>query len=367
MWVFIIFCIITTIQITYYLLIFARFSLLNAKRKIEPSFPVSVIICAKNEAYNLKNNLPYIANQNYSEFEIVLIDDHSTDNSLEIMRSFQKEISSKNRLVKIISVDKKSSKGKKNALSRGIKESSFEHLILTDADCKPISKNWISQMASCFIPKKSIVLGYGPYRKIKNSFLNKIIRFETLFTAIQYFSYSQIGIPYMGVGRNIAYKKNDFYKVNGFMSHNGVVSGDDDLFINEIANSQNTNICVSKESFTISEPKTSFKDWIHQKRRHITTSFHYKKIHKLLLGLFYISQLLFWLLSIILIILNLKLVFVIGLIFIRFTVWYLVLAKSARKLNEKDLLRYAPVYEISIIFVQLYIFLKNKIAPPIRW
>jgi len=367
MWVFILFCIVTTIQITYYLVLFRKFSFLRTRTKNADFFPVSIIICAKNESINLKKFLPYIADQDYSEFEVVLINDNSSDNSLEIMKDFQKKVTTINRSVRIITIDKENAKGKKNALSIGIGESKFEHLLLTDADCKPISKNWIRQMVSCFSNNKSIVLGYGSYQKIENSFLNKIIRFETLFTAIQYFSYAITGMPYMGVGRNIAYKKSDFIKAKGFEKHIDIISGDDDLFINQIASSQNTEICVSKDSFTVSEPKTSFKDWIHQKRRHITTSFHYRKTHKLLLGLFYVSQFLFWFFPIILFFLNENLISVILLIFIRFLAWYLIIINSANRLDEKDLIRYAPIYEISIIFIQLYIFLKNKIAPPNRW
>lgn len=367
MWVFIIFCIITAIQITYYLLIFGRFSFSKVKNKNAPYFPLSVIICAKNEANNLQKFLPYIANQDYSEFEIVLVNDDSSDNSLEIMLGFQKEMTSDNKSVKIISIDKENSVGKKNALRIGIEKSKFEHLLLTDADCKPNSKDWISQMASCFSSKKSIVLGYGAYHKIENSFLNRIIRFETLFTAMQYFSYSLAGMPYMGVGRNMAYKKNNYIKAKGFENHSNVISGDDDLFINAIATSQNTEICFTKDSFTISAPKTTFKDWIRQKRRHITTAAHYKKTHKFLLGLFYISQFSFWFLPIVLFILNYNLLFVLLLICLRFTVWYLIIMKSADKLKEKDLIRYGPIYEISIIFIHLYIFLKNKINPPNHW
>jgi cellulose synthase/poly-beta-1,6-N-acetylglucosamine synthase-like glycosyltransferase len=367
MWIFILFCIITTIQITYYLLLFGKFSFSKIRNKNVGLLPVSVIICAKNEASNLKKNLPYLADQEYSEFEIVLVNDNSSDKSLEIMKNFQKEISAVNKSVKVITIDKENAKGKKNALSIGIRASKFDHLLLTDADCKPISKNWIRQMSSCFSSEKSIILGYGPYRKIEYSVLNKIIRFETLFTAIQYFSYSITGMPYMGVGRNIAYKKKDFIEAKGFESHSEIISGDDDLFINEIANSQNTEICFSKDSFTVSEPKTNFKAWIHQKRRHITTASHYKKTHKLLLGLFYISQFLFWFLAVILLFLNYNLIFVNLLIIIRFLVWYPVIVRSANKLDEKDLIRYAPIYEISIIFIQLYIFFKNKIAPPNHW
>jgi len=367
MWIFIIFCIITAIQVVYYGLLFGKFAFADTNKKSKSQIPVSVIICVKNEANNLQKFLPYIANQNYAEFEIVLVNDNSSDNSLEIMKNFQKENTSDNISFKIITLDQESSKGKKNALSTGIRASKFKHLLLTDADCKPLSNNWISQMTSFFSPEKSIVLGYGSYRKINNSFLNKIIRFETLFTAIQYFSYTLSGMPYMGVGRNIAYKKSVFIKANGFTNHRMVISGDDDLFINTVANSQNTEVCFSKDSFTISEPKTHFKDWLYQKRRHITTASHYKKVHKLLLGLFYISQFLFWFLPIILFFLDYNLTAVLSLIFIRFIVWYAVVTKSANKLDEKDLLRYAPIYEISIIFIQLYIFLKNKIAPPNHW
>ncbi len=367
MWVFILFCIITTIQITYYLLLFGRFSFSKIKNKNGVQFPVSVIICAKNEASNLIKNLPYLADQEYSEFEIVLVNDNSSDKSLEIMKGFQKEFSTVNKSVKVITIDKENAKGKKNALSLGIKASKYDHLLLTDADCTPISKNWISRMASCFSSEKSIVLGYSPYRKIENSILNKIIRFETLFTAIQYFSYSMTGMPYMGVGRNIAYKKINFIEAKGFRTHREIISGDDDLFVNEIANSQNTEICLSKDSFMVSEPKINFKEWIRQKRRHITTASHYKKTHKLLLGLFYISQFLFWFLAIILLFLNYNSTLVILLVFIRFLVWYPVILRSADKLDEKDLIRYAPIYEISIIFIHLYIFLKNKIAPPNHW
>ncbi len=170
MLVFIIFCIITTIQVTYYLLLFGRFSFSKIKNKNRQSFPVSVIICAKNEATHLLKFLPYIADQNYSEFEIVLVNDDSKDNSLVIMMDFQRKITSDQISVKIISLNKENSKGKKNALNIGIRASKYEYLLLTDADCKPVSNNWITQMTSGFSTKKSIVLGYGSYRKIENSF-----------------------------------------------------------------------------------------------------------------------------------------------------------------------------------------------------
>ena len=209
---FIAFCIVIIIQIYYYFFLFGKFSFLKPIHKSYQKLDVSVIICAKNEANNLRSFLPLIAQQNYFDFEIVLVDDGSTDSSLEIIQNFKNKYESDHLSIQIITISRGKNKGKKAALSKGILASKNEYLVLTDADCKPISTDWLHEITAPFNKDKSIVLGYGAYRKIRNSFLNKIIRFETLLTAIQYFSYAQNGKPYMGVGRNIAYKKEVFIK-----------------------------------------------------------------------------------------------------------------------------------------------------------
>lgn len=367
MLIFITFCIIIIIQVFFYLFLFGKFSFSKPTLKEYQTIPISVVICAKNEATNLEINLPFIANQNYPKFEIVLVNDASTDNTLKIMEAFQLKYSSPKLSIQIQSNQNKEAKGKKSALSLGINTASNNYLVLTDADCKPASSNWITKITSHINGKKEVVLGYGAYQKIENSFLNKLIRFETLLTAIQYFSYAKIGRAYMGVGRNIAYKKDVYTKNKGFQKHMHIVSGDDDLFINEVSNKQNTTICFSKNSFTISKPETNFKKWINQKKRHITTANHYKVFHKSLLSIFFISQFLFWLLAIFLLILQIYPTITIALILFRFIIWYLIISKSAKLLREKDLIIFAPLYEISLIFIQLYIFTKNIISPPKQW
>jgi len=365
MLIFIAFCTIVIIQTFIYLFLFGKFAFSIKDNKNYKHFPLSVIICAKNEENNLRKNLPLIASQNYDDLEIVLIDDASNDGSLGVMHEF-KNINP-NLNIQIISISVSDTHGKKYALSKGILATKNDFLILTDADCFPVNKNWVREMSSHFSKYKSVVLGYGAYRKINNSFLNKLIRFETLLTAVQYFSYAQIGKAYMGVGRNIAYKKEEFLKINGFSKHEHILSGDDDLFINQIATKHNTAISYSKQSFTISEPETKIKNWINQKRRHISTSTHYKYFHKIALGIFYLSQLLFWVLAIVLILLNIHVALALSLILLRFFIWYLIIIKSAQKLDEKDLIIYAPLYEISIIFIQLYIFVRNIISSPKNW
>ena len=290
-YVFYSFTIVVVLQAIYYLFIFSRFTYLEPKKEKEKNIPVSILICAKNEADNLNTFLPYILKQDYPQFEIVLINDDSSDDTLEIMESF----TSKHNHVKIVNVAPNDAfiANKKYALTLGIKAAKHNFLLFTDADCKPKTKYWLKEMSSHFSTKKTIVLGYGAYAKISNSFLNKLIRFETVLTALQYFSFSQLGMPFMGVGRNLAYRKDEFFNANGFQNHMQIPSGDDDIFINQVATKDNTSICFSKNSFTISNPKTSFRSWLTQKRRHITTAKYYQLKHKVLLTLFFISQFLF--------------------------------------------------------------------------
>lgn len=366
-YLFITFIVIVCIQFIYYLFIFGSFSF-SKNKLLENNFdkPVSVIICAKNEAKNLTNNIPYFLKQNYSNFELVLINDSSFDDTLQIIEQFQEDFPQKVTIVNVVA-NEQFWGSKKYALTLGIKASSHEYLLFSDADCKPLSENWITEMSNHFNKKHQIVLGYGAYKKIKNSFLNKIIRFETLLTAIQYFSYSKIGIPYMGVGRNLAYTKSTFFSTNGFVNHMHIKSGDDDLFINQVATKKNTTSCISKDSFTESTAKTTFNNWILQKRRHVSTASHYKLLHKILLGLFYSSQILFWTFAFLLLCFTYKWQLIAILVFLRFLVQYIVIGYSAKKLNETDLILFLPFYELFLIFVQLFIFMKNLFSKPSHW
>ena len=356
---------VVSIQIIYYLFLFSKFAFLNPKNKTQKKNAVSILICAKNEAENLKKFLPYILDQEYPDFEVVLINDNSHDDTLDIMEDF----ASKHNNIKIVNVIPTEAfyGNKKYALTLGIKATKNELLVFTDADCKPNSKYWLREISAHFSTSKSIVLGYGAYAKTKGSFLNKLIRFETLLTALQYFSYAKSGIPFMGVGRNLAYKKEEFFNANGFINHMKVRSGDDDLFINQVATNKNTSICFTKDSFTISNPKTTFKDWILQKRRHVSTAKHYKTMHKVLLAIFYISQFLFYALAIILLISTYFWQIVLPLFLLRFLIFYIVFGKTSKKLDEKDLIIFLPFLEIFLIGTQLAIFITNLIAKPKYW
>ncbi len=356
---------IIAIQIFYYLIIFGKFAFAPAQKITSKRIPVSVIVCAKNEAENVVKFIPILADQNYPDYEIVLIDDASSDDTLEIFEAFEKQYPN----IRLVKVQNNEAfwGNKKFALTLGIKAARKEYLLFTDADCYPTSKDWITQMTSQFTLHKTIILGYGAYAKIKGSFLNKIIRFETLLTAVQYFSWAKTGKPYMGVGRNLAYKREEFFKVNGFMDHMKVRSGDDDLFINQAANSKNTTICYSPESFTISEPKKSYKTWFQQKRRHVSTASYYKSFDKFQLGLFFFSQLTFFILAILLLAFQFQWMIVAGLIVFRYIFTWITLGYASGKLQEKDVMYWFPIIELILIFTQLNVYFTNSFSKPVHW
>lgn len=365
-YLFIAFIAIVSIQCIYYVVVFGSVAFSkHSLNKKQFNKPVSIIICAKNEAKNLKENLPLFLTQNYPQFELVLINDRSRDKTLEVLEKFKATTA-----IPIKIVDVKENEqfwgSKKYALTLGIKAATHEHLLFTDADCIPSSTEWIAQMTQQF-NSTDIVIGYGAYQKIKGSFLNKLIRFETLFTAIQYFSFAKLGKPYMGVGRNLAYTKTVFFNLNGFADHMKIKSGDDDLFINQAAKKNAISSCYTQESFTISTPKQTFNEWILQKRRHVSTAKHYRFIHKFLLGLFYSSQLFFWITAIILLAFLFNWIVVVSCIGARIIIQYLVIGFSAKKFNEKDLIFFAPFFELFLIFIQLFIFIKNSFSKPAHW
>ncbi len=346
------------IQIFYYAWFFSRIAFYKQKPRTQTQqHPVSVIICARDEDENLARNLPGVLVQAYpSTYEVITVNDNSLDDSKYILQELKKTFKSLN--VVELTQEAKLISGKKYPLSIGIREARHEVLLLTDADCVPASENWIQRMQEAYDPETEIVLGYGAYHK-KKGLLNKLIRFETFHTALQYLSYALAGIPYMGVGRNLSYKKDVFIRNKGFSSINHIPSGDDDLFINKVATRRNTAVTIDPEAITRSIPKTSLRAWMKQKSRHYTTAKYYKPKHKFLLGLYFSTQFLFYPL------------FVASILFYDWR-WALVVFgarmlmqgwifyKSMKKMEEKDLWPW-------FIFLDLWMFFYYLIFAPALW
>jgi glycosyltransferase involved in cell wall biosynthesis len=357
--------IVAAIQLWYYLHFFMRLVNYSATQKTaSQEYPVSVIICEKNEAENLVKNLPGILFQDYkTTHEVIVVNDNSIDESKYILEEFQRTF--KNLTVIPLKQEAKGIPGKKFPLSVGIKSSRHEIVLLTDADCIPASEHWMKKMQGGYQPGIEVVLGYGPYKKYPG-LLNKMIRFETFHTALQYFSYALAGRPYMGVGRNLSYRKDTFLRNKGFSTINHIPSGDDDLFVNMIANKNNTAIVIDKEAHTLSEPHKNWHDWMQQKNRHYTTARFYKPSHKFLLSLYATLQTLIYPLAIATAIFF-NWYIAVGIFAVRLIVQAVVWYKCMKKLNEADLFPFFLFFDIWMFVYNLFFFPSLFKSPSRRW
>jgi glycosyltransferase involved in cell wall biosynthesis len=360
-----VFCAMIAIQVFYYLYFFSRLAFYEEPvRETTHEHPVSVIVCARDEAFNLTRNLPGILVQDYkTTHEVVIVNDNSTDEGRYVIEEFQKSFKNINHIQ--LTQEAKMISGKKFPLSIGIKSAKYGIVLLTDADCVPASEFWIKKMQDAYDDNTEIVLGYGAYHK-RPGILNKLIRFETFHTAIQYLSYALAGKPYMGVGRNLSYKKDVFLRNKGFSSINHIPSGDDDLFINRVANKHNTAVVIDEQSHTLSEPKKKWSEWMTQKYRHYTTSKYYKPAHKFLLGLYSGSQFLVYpLLAAAMLLYNWWLPLAIwGL---RLIVQAIIFFKGMKKLNEQDLWPWFLLLDIWQFFYYLFTIPAIWKAPRKNW
>jgi len=349
--VFYAFCLVTLIQLFYYLFFFIRLALYKAKPKpVSQTHPVSVVICARDEAANLAKNLPGALVQQYrTTHEVIVIDDNSFDDTKYLLEEFRKMY--KQLHIVQLKQEAKLIPGKKFPLSVGIKTAKYEIVLLTDADCVPASEFWIDKMQQTYDDKTEIVLGYGAFHKQKG-LLNKIVRWETFHTALQYLSYALADKTYMGVGRNLSYKKAVFFRHKGFTAHNNLLSGDDDLFINMAATKTNTKINIDKDAFTLSESPRTWQEWVNQKNRHYSTGKFYKPGHKFLLGLYSLSHFLFYpLLAVSLLFYNWQLALIV--FGTRFLIQAVVLYRCMKKLNELSLYPWFLFIDIWMFFYYL--------------
>lgn len=281
------------IQCIYLLFVFTALIRHKNIEEEAKSFPgVSVVIAAWNELYNLQELLPILDTQDYPDFEIIVVDDRSSDGTYDYLRTNEGDFSHV-QYVHVKALPEHFT-AKKYAVTMGIKKATKDLILLTDADCRPNSDQWIKKMALQTADGGGVVLGFSPYFKYPGV-LNAFIRYETLQTAIQYLSFAKSGIPFMGVGRNLMYRRENFWKVNGFTTHLGLLSGDDDLLVNAMADGKNTVINTHPDTYIFSEPKLTYKEWVTQKKRHLSVGKRYKFRDKITIGLLWTSFIFSWL------------------------------------------------------------------------
>lgn len=352
------------IAFVYQLYFYFRYinGVLSYKRKLKKSNTtlqssqpgVSIVICARDEADNLRKNLPLFLDQDYPEFEIIVVNDGSTDDS-ELLLTNMKEEYPKLRST-FVPYGATNVSTKKLALTLGIKAAKYDWILLSDADCMPEGKLWISKMARNFNQGVEFVLGYSPYSTEKTT-INRLITYDTLFIALQYLGYTLKGKPYMGVGRNMAYRKEVFFRMKGFASNLQLRSGDDDLMVNAAANAFNTKVEISPESITWSEPKKSLRNWFFQKERHLSVaSFYTPKsrfrlmIEPVMRGLFYLTFILTLIFG------NYISMIIAGVLFVVRAVTQLVIInKSSKHFGGRNYFMSLFVFDIYLPLVNLFL------------
>jgi glycosyltransferase involved in cell wall biosynthesis len=346
------------IQTYYYLFIYLRPVLWKRKETNNTTEPLSVIICARNEYENLKNNLSKILNQQYPDFEVIVVNDCSADDTEMLLGKM--ELKYKNLRHTTIEADRKFLHGKKLAITIGMKSAKNNRLVFIDADCYPASTEWLSEINKTYVPNKQIVLGYGGYEK-SSGFLNRIIRYDTLFIAMQYIGFAMAGRPYMGIGRNLSYLKQLFFAGTGFSKHYHILSGDDDLFINENANKENTAVVLSKDSFTRSTPQTHWNSWAKQKKRHLSSGKYYKTGDKFFLVLEPFSRLLFYTSIIVLLYFKADLILIGSVFLFRLVMQTTIMKLNMNKMSEKGLLLLIPIFDLFLPVIHLVFIISNNL------
>ncbi len=354
------------VQCLYYLLVFARINFVRSFIGV-PEFilPVSVVICSKNEAENLQQNLKGVLIQQYKQYEVIVVNDQSDDKTPDVLAEYFE----RNPNLKIVNIPKNEEKlyaGKKYALMKGIEAATYDTLVVTDADCRPATTHWLSKLVGAYLEETKIVLAHSPYEK-QDGFLNKLIRYENFITALQYFGLAKLGLPYMGVGRNLSYKKDLFHSFKGFAKTKDIPSGDDDLFVNAVATGKNTEVCIDKDAFTYSQPETTFIGWLNQKRRHLRSGFKYKIHHIALLSLFAFSNFIFYSAFIYLLakgeMLNAVFAIFIGTLLVKLVSAFRVF----KKLGSEDLFILSPVLDLAYNAYLLLIFFLLLLKPKDSW
>ena len=282
------------IQLLYHWGLFSRVAFYKKKGRPkldEELEPVSIVICARNAYEYLAELIPVLMTQDYPDYEIVVVNDCSDDETEEYLKEFTRH----ETIVKPVQMKQHLNffNGKKFPLSMGIKSAQNDLIVLTDCNSIPTNNQWLRSVVNCYGKNTEVVIGYSPFSQ-KKGFLNKLIRFDAIQNALLYLSAALNGHPYMGIGNNLSYRKELFYRNKGFISHYTTSVGDDDLFVSQVATQKNTEVLIDPDNAILTRPPQSFHQWKRQKSARYSTISRYSARARMMLSLFYASQFLFY-------------------------------------------------------------------------
>ncbi len=285
------------IQVLYYWIVFNRPYTYEKKREkiasLEVDRPsVSVVIVAENESENLAANLPLVLEQDYPNFEVIVVNMGSTDET----ESCLKELSNKypHLYYTYLPDEAERINAKKLALTLGIKAAKNDILLFTEAYCKPVSNQWIETFAQSFDKGKDIVLGFCSMKTTKKFIKGKYVLYDNLKFGLKYLSMAIFKRPFMGVNRNLAYRRDLFFEEKGFSSVLTYEYGEDDLFINRIWKGREIGVVMSAVGITESNIVDGFKVWKNLRHKYKHSQKKYKGAANFIFGLESLSSLLFY-------------------------------------------------------------------------
>lgn len=352
-------------QIIYYIVVYGGTAFYKGNKNENQKLPsVSVVMCVKDEAYNLEKRLPTILEQEYPDFEVVVVNDASNDETEYVLRVLKEIYPNLN----VVNLYKNVNKflGKKYPLSLGIRTAKNDIILLTEADTIPSSFHWISEMVKGFTDKKQIVLGFTAY-ETKKGFLNTLIHYENQTIAMNYLGLAMLGNPYMGIGHNLAYTREMFFKEGGFISQYNIPVGEDDLFINKVANPRNTSIVISSDSINLAAPKERFAEWVIQKKKHCLSRRYFKLKDKTLTFLLPLTTFLLYTLAIVSIVFQFPWIYVVAGLLLKYVTQIIYYFRSSKTLGTKKIAIFAPIFEILFLFFNTIIKLTTLFTKRNKW
>ncbi|MBS1938281.1 MAG: glycosyltransferase [Bacteroidetes bacterium] len=347
----------------FHFAIFSRLAFRKQESAPDRELPVSVVVCARNESAALQRLIPLLLEQDHREFELVVVNDRSEDDTWEVLQ-WMKPLHPRLKPVNI-QADEKFSYGKKLALGVGVRSAKYPHVLVTDADCLPAGSDWLSLMAAGFNNGKQIVIGHSPYAH-KPGLTNLLERYDGYTKAVQYVSFAQAGFPYMGVGRNMAFTNDLFFGAKGQHRHRQLMSGDDDLFINEVARAGNTAAVADPRSYMTTRATPDLGTWFRRKRRHYTTARFYRFGHQLLLTLLPAARIVLWAAIVFLLLTGRMEAACIGLA-LELLLFLPIGMLAMRRLGAGGIVWLALPLEWLFLFLDPCIYLSTLIIKPSRW
>lgn len=340
--------------ILYYSLIYLRLGIFKNKKREEKRTrePVSVVVYTKNQAYLLKDKLFSLLEQEYPDYEVIVVNHASQDETSFVLKVYTETY--KNLKIVDIKEDVNVFQGRKYPLSIGIKCAKNDIIILTDTESVPSGYHWITEMESRFTKGVNIVLGYVS-REATKKLLNGFSQYTYAEESASYMGFALLRAPYMGNGKNLAVRRSFFFNKGGFINHYAISEGYDVLFVNQNSTPSNTRLSLSEDSFVTAKSFPLFEDLVRHRKHQIKLYFHFKAKDKFLQILYPLMNIVYYVLFAILLLIDFPYELLLGTLVLKFGWHIFSFYKYSKRFKQKKVFIFAPLYEFFFLIFDLFL------------